>query len=246
MAMTKFWLAAVGVLVSTSVVHAADVEPVPTVYDWSGFYIGGNAGAAWSNSSVEGRGNSNDPIADAINDKIDSSDTAFTAGGEIGFNWQMDSVVIGLETDFNYLGFSESNDRTNNFGGQAFDTNLSFDTDWYGTFRGRLGFAFDNVLIYGTGGVAYGDAKVKGGVNVDGVEFWDGKASDTNWGWTLGGGAEFALNQNWILGAEYLYVDLGSNDFDFDRTAANNLNDKVDGHYDAAFSVVRATVKYKF
>jgi outer membrane immunogenic protein len=106
-----------------------------------------------------------------------------------------------------------------------------------------LGFAADNFLFYGTGGLAYGKIQADGRISDNLGDSWKGTASTTDWGWTLGAGAEYAFDQDWIVGAEYLYVDLGSTDFNIN---SNHVNEKANGNVNAAFSVVRATVKYKF
>jgi outer membrane immunogenic protein len=217
--MKKFLLAGVVIISASTAAMAADLAaPVPVVYDWTGFYLGLNAGAAWDNSSFE--------IDNGTVFSLDDDGAAFTGGVEAGYNWQMDSFVMGVETDFNYLGFHEDRD----FGGAA---SIDFKENWFGTLRGRLGFAADNLLFYGTGGLAYGNAKVEAcnGLVCD-------SESNVNWGWTVGGGAQYAFNQNWILGAEYLYVDLGSPDV--------SCGALCNGDADVAFSVVRAKLDIKF
>jgi outer membrane immunogenic protein len=233
--------------------HAADMM-APAVYDWSGFYIGANAGIAWNNSSVDNDFYIEGDRSNALTSRIDGDQTAFTAGGLLGYNYQMDQIVLGVEADFNYLGFSDDNKRTflgsGTIDGNPVDTitaSSSFEADWFGTIRGRLGFAIDNVLIYGTGGLAYGHMSADGKVNAsylgDTVGTFKGSTDSTNWGWTVGGGAEYGID-NWSLGLEYLYVDLGSGQW-------NGNNDLFDastlkGDTDYAFSTVRATVKYRF
>jgi len=249
--MRKFLLGA-ALIMAASPAMAADVEPVQ-IYDWSGFYIGLNAGAAWNNTSVDD--NINDPLLpDSVRGRLEDSftddQTVFTGGGEIGYNWQMDSIVLGLEADFNYLGFDSNRDRNGTIGEFGnFRSELGTKMDWFGTVRGRLGFAFDNVMIFGTGGLAYGNMEADGTLVSNNGDVWKGKASDTNVGWTVGGGIEYAPSQNWVIGAEYLYVDLGSSDFNLDRRAGDGegaVFDSVDGNADFAFSVVRATAKFKF
>ena len=119
--MKKYLLAGALVVASSSLALAADIEPAPEpVYDWTGFYLGLNAGAAWNNSSVDNNFDQNniDPaFANQIEDGIEGDQTAFTGGAQAGYNWQIDSIVLGLEADFNYLGFDESRHR--NFGGGA-------------------------------------------------------------------------------------------------------------------------------
>jgi len=248
--MKKFLLAGVVIVSATTTAMAADLAPAaPAAYDWTGFYLGLNAGAAWNNSSVDN--DVDNVLLDPLVDEIESNQTVFTGGGEMGFNWQVDSLVLGVEADFNYLGFDDSADRSADLGGAigVVTGHLDLQEDWYGTLRGRLGFAADNFLIYGTGGLAYGNVDASGKVETAGGDTWKASESNVNWGWTIGAGAEYAFDQNWIVGAEYMYVDLGNPDFDFDHTSLGGdglNNDNFDGNVDAAFSVVRATIKYKF
>ena len=237
-------------LALASAAQAADMT-APATYDWTGFYLGANAGISWNNSGVD---NNFDVDGDGINDlnnKIEGDQTAFTAGGIVGYNYQIDQIVLGVEADFNYLGFSDSNSRSVDvIGLDGIDTitgKSSFEADWFGTIRGRLGYAIDNVLIYGTGGLAYGhmsaDGKVTASLAGDTVGTWKGSTDSTNWGWTVGGGMEYGID-NWSLGLEYLYVDLGSGEWN----GNNDLFDgsRLKGDADYAFSTVRATVKYRF
>lgn len=237
-------------LALASAAQAADMT-APATYDWTGFYLGANAGISWNNSGVD---NNFDVDGDGINDlnnKIEGDQTAFTAGGIVGYNYQIDQIVLGVEADFNYLGFSDSNSRSVDIIGlDGIDTitgKSSFEADWFGTIRGRLGYAIDNVLIYGTGGLAYGhmsaDGKVTASLAGDTVGTWKGSTDSTNWGWTVGGGMEYGID-NWSLGLEYLYVDLGSGEWN----GNNDLFDgsRLKGDADYAFSTVRATVKYRF
>jgi outer membrane immunogenic protein len=233
-----------------SAAQAADM-PAPAAYDWTGFYLGANAGIAWNNSSVDNSFDLDGTAADRLRNKIDGDQTAFTAGGLLGYNYQIDQIVLGVEADFNYLGFSDDSKRSVDIIGSNEVDNItgksSFEADWFGTIRGRLGYAIDNVLIYGTGGLAYGhmsaDGKVTASLAGDTVETWKGSTDSTNWGWTVGGGMEYGID-NWSLGLEYLYVDLGSGEWNGNSDLFDNSNFKGDADY--AFSTVRATVKYRF
>lgn len=110
-------------------------------------------------------------------------------GGTLGYNWQNGPTVVGVETDLAWT----SIDGT--AGGRKTENN------WLGTTRARLGYAIDRWMPYVTGGLAYGDIKARmAGLSGD---------SDSNVGWTVGAGAEFALAGNWTAKGEYLYVDLG-------------------------------------
>ncbi|QRG07452.1 porin family protein [Xanthobacter dioxanivorans] len=134
-------------------------------------------------------------------------------GLQAGYNFQFASpFVLGVETDFNLSGIS---------GG-------TFGLDYFGTVRARAGYAFDRVLVYGTGGFAYGQGS---------LDFFGLSSSATQTGWTLGAGAEFALDRNWSARAEYLYVDLGSATFP-------TLTGPVTTGLDA--NILRAGVNFRF
>lgn len=264
--MKKFILAATAlasVVALSSTARAADV--IVSGYDWTGFYLGANAGVAWNNSEVDNEINydgTNPAVIDQLgdwSDKIDGDQAAFTGGAMVGYNWQMDQIVLGVEADINYLGFSDdsSNEYADILGpdsGVNASHDLSFEANWFGTLRGRLGFAVDNMLFYGTGGLAYGhmeadsDFKISAGDDVLGK--WDGSADTVNWGWTVGAGMEYGI-ENWSLGVEYLFVDLGDADWDADldgpgTEAVDLQNASSDASVDYQFSVVRATAKLRF
>ena len=113
-------------------------------------------------------------------------------GGTLGYNWQAGQTVFGLETDIAWSGI----DGTGTIGGFP----VTSGTDWFGTVRGRLGVAVDRSLWFVSGGLAYGDVHASAaGVSI----------SDTNAGWTLGGGVEFALQGPWTAKVEYLHINLG-------------------------------------
>ena len=241
-----------GLLVLAAPAIAAEMVPPPEVYDWTGFYVGGNLGAAINSSTVDHNVNSGDlgDIGKELKDTIQDSQTVFTGGGELGYNWQFNGGwVLGAEADFNFTDFNASRHRTRDLGdfGKV-DTDLSLKADWFGTLRGRLGFAVDNWLFYGTGGAAYGNLQAQGKIafDNDNGDFFKGSESTTKWGWTAGGGAEYAFDQSWIVGAEVLYVNLGSSDFNVNNGPLNIIHENIKAHVDEAFTVVRATAKFKF
>jgi outer membrane immunogenic protein len=156
---------------------------VATMYNWTGPYIGLNAGGGWGRSSFSA------PFATG------SFDTSGgVVGGTLGYNWQVGQGVFGLETDLDWSNIRGSTAC----GGTSCETRNS----WLGTLRGRVGFAMDRMMPYVTGGLAYGDIRT----NVAGI----GSATSTKTGWTLGGGVEFALAAPWTAKLEYLYADLGN------------------------------------
>lgn len=253
---------------------AGDLGMAGATYDWSGGYVGVNAGAALdttkfkTNYKYTGSADIGQDSLDLIDD-LDHSKTAddmsFSGGMLAGYNWQYSHFVFGAEADINYIGFNGTlnNDVTDVMSQVMVPENttakdrLEYTADWFGTVRGRLGYAMDNVLIYGTGGVAWGQMKIKEKLeayNDNGESAqWESSINGYNAGWTLGGGIEYGAGR-WLLGAEYLYVDLGTYDwgskgrvFLADATLNDDFgNVKQKGTADYSFSIARATLKYRF
>jgi outer membrane immunogenic protein len=139
--------------------------------------------------------------------------TGFTVGGQIGYNYQSGQWVFGIEESFEYFGLRASRIDTGSepdLFGTPFSVLKSVKTDWLLTVRPRIGYAFNNTLIYATGGLAATEVKSV-------YEFSDSlgtigvvDSSKTKAGWTVGGGVEQALSSNWSVKIEYLYTDFGS------------------------------------
>ena len=192
------------------------------VANWTGFYVGLNAGGAWSESNATtgtvfspvGYFATTSPPAIGIVGNQNLNRTSFTGGVTAGYNWQINNAVLGIEGDFNYFGFKASATGTGVYpccAPTTFTVNSSASADWLATFRGRVGFlATPALLLYGTGGLAVADVKAS-------YLFTDTFAaanesasiSSTRYGWTAGAGGEYALMNGWSIKAEYLYVDLG-------------------------------------
>jgi len=232
-------LGVVGAQAADLTYEPAPVVVAPEVFNWTGFYIGVHGGIGGGNIDSQFRFYEGEVAGDGYN----YSDNAFGAFGGVqaGYNWQFNTNwVAGIETDFAASGIEakyEESGQPNNYYSESLETKV----DWFGTIRGRLGYAWDNVLFYGTGGAAYGKVKVSGSYN-DGDFDYGFSNSDTNWGWTAGAGVEYGITKNITLKAEYLYVDLGnvSSDtgFVFDG----------DGEFksDVAFHTLKAGLNYKF
>ena len=257
------------------IAQASDMGFAPSSYDWSGGYVGVNAGAGINMSEFNNRfrytgpdefaeGDPTPGLIDDLGTSEDASGTVFTGGVNAGYNWQLNNFVVGMEGDFNYLAFSASSNRDVSgvmdevFADPSTRATDSFhmDGDWYGTVRGRLGYAANNILFYGTGGLAYGKLQVKqqlDAANDNEYATWSGSNEGWRLGWTLGAGVEYGIDR-WTLGAEYLYVDMGSVDWssasdvsigtDIDNVVWSQVEEK--GSTDYRFSVVRATLKYRF
>jgi outer membrane immunogenic protein len=232
--------------------------PVTLPFNWTGFYVGLDAGAAINGSDVGNHlGGSflTSPNTAAYQQQypgsLGSGSTGFTGGGLIGYNWQVSNFVIGAEADINYAGIDSTSSRAFSLAA-PFTGNESqrygLRSEWFGTVRARAGFAWDSLLIYGTGGLAYGDlrASARQTENQGGPTTfdWSGATSDTKVGWTAGAGIEYAVNSNWIIGAEYLHVDLGRSTFAMPEAGGSGFT--MTGRADARFDVVRGTLKYKF
>jgi outer membrane immunogenic protein len=172
--------------------------PPPPIFTWTGFYIGGQLGYEWGRSTntaalTAGGG----PVVGA--GEVDPN--GVTGGLHLGYNWQVNQFVLGLEGDVN--GSSYHGNTT-----IAGVLTESARTDIDGSVRGRIGWAWDRVLIYGTGGAAFGPQHHVFGVTIPGVAVTDSN-SPTRVGWTAGGGLEYALDNYWSVRAEYRYTDFG-------------------------------------
>jgi outer membrane immunogenic protein len=166
-------------------------------YSWAGPYLGGTLGYEWGSVS-------NSP----------AKPSGIAGGVTGGYNWQSGNIVFGLEADLQGTG---ADDRFASY---------KFSNPWFGTARGRIGYAFNNVLLYGTAGLSFGSLQ---------IEQFGLQQSQSAVGWTAGVGAEVGIYQNWTAKIEYLYVDLASNNYTL--TGATNGLD---------FGTVRIGVNYHF
>jgi outer membrane immunogenic protein len=182
------------------------------VYNWTGFYLGIQGGGAWGDSEWSS--------SDSFNV------SGGLIGGTIGYNWQAGSMVLGLEGDAAWTNISGD---TNS----CIATNCETSVNWLGTVRGRLGFAFDRIMPFIAGGLAFG--------NVEANPAGGAGRTETQFGWTIGAGLEVALAGNWTAKAEYLYVDLG--DFNCGLACNGNL-----GNDNVSFTthIVRGGLNYRF
>ena len=262
-------------------------QPVP-VFTWTGFYAGINAGYGFNT-----RDNNSPTVigvpasagvfassAPALTSGViafsnRNNNEGFVGGGQIGYNYQFtpgSGVVIGVEADAQYVDFGRDRNRfavapgSSAFlaGTQIFNPNGLSGLDFFGTVRGRLGYAFDRTLVYGTGGFAYGS----GGGSDFGLP--NGSSDDFRTGWTAGGGIEYALPTDSFLNffkssavtlkVEGLYVNLDRGNRlngAFGATPAGNLvyttspgvvlaSGNLARQRETEFAVVRAGLNYKF
>jgi len=185
----------------------------PTTFNWTGWYVGVNAGGAWGRTSVDSTFlpvTVNDTLI-AASDSPTLTPNGFTAGGQFGYNYQVSQWLIGLEADFGYYGLRNSQTATGALvGGGTFAVMPSINTNWLGTVRPRLGYVWDRTLFYVTGGLAMTDVHFADSY-IDTVgDAGSSSASKVKTGWAFGGGLEYAMWNNWSVKAEYLHLDFGS------------------------------------
>jgi outer membrane immunogenic protein len=225
----KILLGAIATVALSTTAFAADLPartytkappaPVVAAYDWTGCYIGGHAGGAWSQGWTGASDRSPPAPGGQWDLRYGQNASSWVGGGQAGCNWMSPSrFVLGVEADASATGLNASSriapiptdgspaGRANTF---AF---LNRSVDWVGSVRGRLGFAPDRWLLYVTGGWAYGHVNYSADTNFTGA---GGAAlpaafSQDKSGWVAGVGVEYAFTQNWIARAEYLYYSFGS------------------------------------
>lgn len=234
---------------------------VPPALTWNGFYVGANAGASWKNGATRGGAYVIDtPYSYSIGSvevngvnqtgvlpNYTQGALGITGGLQAGYNWQVSPMfMVGAETDFQ--GTSMGSGHNGNVStalaylnatapySQTFvGASAANQVNWFGTVRGRVGVvAMPSLLVYGTGGFAYGDVQRVGGL-------WTSSAVQT--GWTAGGGVEYKFTPNWSVKGEYLYTNLSGNNTNSWYNAGvgvDNINNKT------TFQTVRAGLNYNF
>jgi outer membrane immunogenic protein len=213
--MKKILLVTVAVLGFAGAASAADLRArmpvkappvIAPVFSWTGCYIGGYVGGAWS---------SDDIVATDRNGVIVrpgswgySTDSSFIGGGTVGCNWQPvgSPFVLGLEGEIGYMHLTGTGIDPLSAGATTLYSNTKIG-DWYGIVAGRLGYSFDRALVYVKGGVAFVDVENSVAQPATGAY---ASASETKATWTVGGGLEYALDMNWSVKAEYMYIALDS------------------------------------
>ncbi len=247
-------------------------------YDWTGFYVGGNAGYGWKDPAVSFTPNDALAAADTCGSGSCPPAASFRIGGglgglQAGYNWQINqNWLVGFETDFDWSGINGTG--TSNFSLNTVPSNFqaSERTQWFGTVRGRFGYlAASNLLLYGTGGFAYGRvnenvslnsplsglnpgpptsfACVGGGVGVGASNCFVGNSSRIATGFTIGGGAEYALWRNLSVKAEYLYVNLQGNSVNVVAqgfTPGTTPSSFTAAYSKVDFNVIRGGLNWKF
>ncbi len=229
--------------------------PVVPLWSWTGFYIGANIGGHWGKDDITTTTDTGGGFGPAGAAAIDAaSPTSLKPQGVIGgiqggYNWQFGGGLFGIEADANWLGGSSSRTIPPGVIPVINPADFMIDTakaTFLGTVRARLGVVFDRVLLYATGGAAFGTLKTTdtfghfGGTIVT-------TTSDTTsrTGWTVGGGLEYGFTNNWSAKVEYLYVNLGSFDTIIPGTVAG-FPDAIRVHHKYTDNIVRVGLNYRF
>ena len=230
-----------GVLAADMPVKAAPLVPI---YNWSGFYIGGHAGYGWAGQRDVAISPLPQPGFGTLPFNANLNAKGFLGGAQFGWNWQSGRLVYGVEADLSGTGIND-NQRTLTLPVGA-QVTVEEKLKWLGTMRGRIGTTVtDRTLVYVTGGLAVGNYNLASTYAFIPDVAYPSSRNVTKVGWTLGGGAEFALAGNWTAKAEYLYFDLGKETLDGLPVPANppfhvQSEFKLNGH------IVRVGVNYKF
>jgi outer membrane immunogenic protein len=188
------------------------------VLTWDGFYLGGQIGGGWATDKIS----ESTAFVPPLTGSASLGETGTIGGAHAGYNWQFGSMVTGLEGDFEGTSQRKSSNcliadagAGNAAPGTCFPSALDFSfrtaLPWQGSARVRLGYAFDNVLVYGTGGVAIADIATRYTQSFPGAAIGNGSQSfdQTAVGFTVGGGLEYAITPNWSARAEYRFSDFG-------------------------------------
>jgi outer membrane immunogenic protein len=190
---------------------------LPVAYDWTGFYIGGHIGYGWAT-----KGWTDSAGLFSLSHDADG----FLGGAQLGFNYQIGQIVLGVEGDFSWTGITG--------GANTLASNFNVDVDWISTLTGRVGVAFDRWLVYGKGGVAWAkDVYSTNFYTLPGTSI-----SDTRIGWTAGAGLEYAFAPQWTAKLEYNYIDLGSERVSFAPGFQTDIDQQI--------HAVKFGINYKF
>ena len=199
---------AVGIAFALSLASTVSANAYGPPFSWTGLYVGVNGGYSWGRADLGVSGTvvvDDFPIEGTVSDRANVN--GWLGGGQIGYNVQSKGWVFGVEADFQWTG------QDGEVSG-CFDlvcAKASYDLDWFGTVRGRVGYlVFPDTLLYATGGLAYGRVNADFSVSHPTLGTISVSDSATKTGWVVGGGLEWALDRSWRVRAEYLYMDLGT------------------------------------
>jgi len=243
--MQKFFLGAVSLVVlgALTPAEAADLAarpytkapiaapaPLPT---WTGFYLGLQGGGGW--------GRSNETFFLAPNTAIFAGTqnydiTGGFVGGVLGYNWQVDNVVFGIEGDYHWADINGRSGVINAGLGDTYFTRIRS----FGDIKGRLGWAAGPALFFVSGGAAVGDLQHRYDAALNGGAANSFAQNNWRWGWTIGAGAEYMFAPNWSAKVEYNYIDFGRSTIQYSPIVANR------SEWTDTVHTVKAGINYHF
>ncbi len=215
---------------ATYPVKAAVVAPVPA-FSWTGFYLGGYVG--WGQTSTDYDSTISIPSLGSASSSSTITRDGVIGGAFAGYNYQIDQMVLGAEADIAFMTMGDERYAA----GENF---VTAHTNFVGSVRGRLGYAFDHALVYATGGLAFASADTN--IPLTAISINDGDG--TRWGWTLGAGTEYALSDHWIAGVEYRYTQYETADHSYSLGSPTIAN--VAFSQQPSVNQVTARLAYKF
>ncbi len=224
-----------------------DMPPV-----WSGFYLGLNGGYAWEATASALQATAQN----GVSTPGAASGNYWTDGGfggvQFGYNLQRDRLVFGIETDIQAAGVGGKMALGAVSSDQSVDTSAvaKSSLDWFGTLRGRAGYAFGSTLVYATAGLAYGggkDSLTQSSHNALNTVGATASKDFTAAGYTVGAGVETAISPSWSVKAEYQYIDLGTSSLSTSRDIPNSTDTGgASASFDHSYHTMRVGVNYKF
>src|SRR5262245_29396223 len=259
-------IGAVGAASAADMAVKAAPPPPPPLPSWTGFYIGGDVGGVWADSSgttiFTDSGGANAGVPFAANNSFNRS--GFIGGVYAGYNWQFaPNWVFGIEGDWSWT--ERNGDRfcrgTDFVSAACIDNNLGFlavdaHNDWIATLRGRIGYTFGPVMLYGTAGGAWvqnsvtvtADCRVLGcGSLVFANQFASANFDNNRTGWVAGAGLEWMITPNWLIRGEWLHGDVGNSSGVLNiPTNVVGRTQTVAWNRDLTFDIARFGIAYKF
>ncbi len=220
--------AVAGITMGTGIASAADIpRPVykappagvvqAPMYDWTGFYIGGHVGYGWADKTWQ------DGFGLA---SVSHQADGILGGFQGGANYQIGQFVLGVEGDWSWSGIKGGTSAL----ASTFNTNV----DWTATLTGRVGLAFDRLLVYGKGGAAWAHDRF----STNFYTFPGTEVTDTRLGWTVGVGVEYAFAPQWTTKLEYNYMDFGRQNVSFSPGTSTSIDQQI--------HAVKFGINYKF
>ena len=255
-------IGAVGAASAADMPVKAAPPPPPPLPSWTGFYIGGDIGGAWADSSSTTIF-SDSAFATPFVATNSFNRSGFIGGFYYGYNWQVANWVFGIESDWSWTDNNGGSFcRGTNFTGTAcIDNGFGFarvdaNNDWIATLRGRLGYTFGSVMLYGTGGAAWvnnsvtvtAECRIAGCAGLGlGPQFASATFDNTRTGWVAGLGLEWMISPNWLIRGEWLHVDAGSSSgVLIIPTGTPAVTQTTAWNRDLTIDIVRFGIAYKF